>query len=60
MELLFWNMGKNDNAALTLECMRGKGVSVSAFAKFRELSYPTSSCVGQIFVWRETAAGMNG
>ena len=33
MELLFWNMGKNDNAALALECMRGNGVSIAAFAE---------------------------
>lgn len=34
MELLFWNMGKNDNAALALECMCSNGVSVAAFAKY--------------------------
>ena len=34
MELLFWNMGKNDNAALALECMCSNGVSVAAFAEY--------------------------
>ena len=33
MKLLFWNMGKNDNAALALECMRNHGVHVAAFAE---------------------------
>lgn len=34
MKLLFWNMGRNDNAALALECMRIQGVSVAAFAEY--------------------------
>ena len=34
MKLLFWNMGRNDNAALALECMRGYGVGVAAFAEY--------------------------
>lgn len=33
MKLLFWNMGKNDNAALALKCMSLYGVDVAAFAE---------------------------
>ena len=33
MKLLFWNMGRNDNADLALECMRGNGVAIAAFAE---------------------------
>lgn len=33
MKLLFWNMGRNDNAALALECMRDNGVAIVAFAE---------------------------
>lgn len=34
MRLLFWNMGRKDNAALALECMRIHGVGVAAFAEY--------------------------
>ena len=34
MKLLFWNLGRKDNAALALECMRECGVSVAAFAEY--------------------------
>lgn len=33
MKLLFWNMGRNDNADLALECMRANGVAIAAFAE---------------------------
>ena len=34
MKLLFWNLGKRDNAARALECMRSNGVDVAAFAEY--------------------------
>ena len=33
MKLLFWNMGRNDNAVLALKCMRSNGVAIVAFAE---------------------------
>ena len=33
MKQLFWNMGRNDNAGLALECMRSLEVGVAAFAE---------------------------
>ena len=39
MRLLFWNMGRNDNAALALECMRIHGVGVAAFAEYSGIEF---------------------
>ena len=39
MKLLFWNLGKNDSAALALECMQSNGVSVAAFAEYSRTEF---------------------